>query len=358
VKVPVFRYCGVLQFSLIAYSLGILAVIAVPCLAWPLFQIAAALGFTGVIVWRLFCSLCTSAEIHHLLRVGLVGLLFFIGGFSWHVYWGRSGLDARLPSALEGEEITVKGAVISLPRATEFGIQYYFQIEESDFGFTGKVLLNDYGADAGMIRAGQRRNMQVKMKRPHGVANPGGFDREASLLRKGVDATGYVRIVLSVTEATGISLLRLRQYLFDKLNPYTSQSEVGGLVIALVLGVADQIGREQGELFSNTGTSHLFVISGLHVGLVGTGVLAGRFLPASIYQLKFSLAKAKAGNASSYACCHVLRWISRLYAADIESCGDVHCANGCVSYWPKASRIAALAACFGGSAESGSAGTC
>jgi competence protein ComEC len=269
-------------------------VIAVPCLAWPLFQIAAALGFTGVIVWRLFCSLCTSAEIHHLLRVGLVGLLFFIGGFSWHVYWGRSGLDARLPSALEGEEITVKGAVISLPRATEFGIQYYFQIEESDFGFTGKVLLNDYGADAGMIRAGQRRNMQVKMKRPHGVANPGGFDREASLLRKGVDATGYVRIVLSVTEATGISLLRLRQYLFDKLNPYTSQSEVGGLVIALVLGVADQIGREQGELFSNTGTSHLFVISGLHVGLVAGMVywLAG-FCLRPFTSLSFLLPRQK-----------------------------------------------------------------
>jgi competence protein ComEC len=243
-------------------------VIAVPCLTWPLFQIATALGLAVVIVWRLFCRLWKSAEIHHLLKVGLAGLLCFILGFSWHVYWGRSGLDAWLPSTLEGEEITVKGAVISLPRATEFGIQYYFQIEESDFGFTGKVLLNDYGVDARIIRAGQRRNMQVKMKRPHGVANPGGFDREASLLRKGVVATGYVRTVLSVTEATGISLLRLRQYLFDKLNPYTGQSEVGGLVIALVLGVAGQIGREQGELFANTGTSHLFVISGLHVGLV------------------------------------------------------------------------------------------
>ena len=283
-----------LQLSLIAYSLGILAVIAVPRLTWPLFQIAAALGLAGVIVWRLFCYLWKPAEIHSLLRVGLVGLLFFILGFSWHVYWGRSGLDAWLPSALEGEEITVKGAVISLPRATEFGIQYHFQIEQSDVGFTGKVLLNDYGADAGIIRAGQRRNMRVRMNRPHGVANPGGFDREASLLRKGVVATGYVREGLSVTEATGISLLRLRQYLFDRLNPYTSESEVGGLVIALVLGVANEIDREQAELFSNTGTSHLFVISGLHVGLVAGVVywLAGLCL-RPFFSLSFLLPRQK-----------------------------------------------------------------
>jgi competence protein ComEC len=263
-------------------------------LAWPLFQIAAALGFASVIVWRLIYHLWKSAEIYHFLRVALAGLLFFLLGFSWHVYWGRSGLNARLPSALEGKEISVKGTVISLPRATEFGIQYHFQIEESDFGFTGKVLLNDYGVDAGIIRAGQRRNMQVRMKRPHGVANPGGFDREASLLRKGLVATGYVRIVSSVTEATGISLLTLRQSLLDSLNPYTSQSEAGGLVIALVLGVADQIDREQGELFSNTGTSHLFVISGLHVGLVAAMVywLAGLCL-RSFTSLSFLLPRQK-----------------------------------------------------------------
>lgn len=287
-----------LQFSLIAYSLGILAVIAVPSLAWPLQPISFALGLIIVIAWLTFYRFCKSVKWGHLLKVGLAGLVSFLLGFSWHVHWGRSGLDAWLPSTLEGVDISAKGSVVSLPRTTEFGIQYHFEIEESDIGFVGKVLLNDYGAGADtnvdFIRAGQIRHMQVRMKRPHGVANPGGFDREANLLRQGVVATGYVRNVLTTSDREGISLLKLRQYLLDRLGPYTGESEVGGLIIALVLGVADQIDREQGELFSNTGTSHLFVISGLHVGLVAGVVywLAGILL-RPFTRLSFILPRQK-----------------------------------------------------------------
>ena len=257
-----------LQFSLIAYSLGILTVIAVPCLSWALFKVAVAFTLTTAIIWLIISRLCKSDRGRYLTKLGMAGLLSFFLGFSWHVHWGRSGLDAWLPAALQGLDLTVDGSVVSLPRTTEFGTQYHFRIQESDLGFTGKVLLNDYEADEGEIRAGQRRKMQVRMKRPHGVANPGGYDREANLLRQGVLATGYVRKILSSAESKGPSLLALRQYLLKRMSLYTAESEVGGLLVALVLGLADQIDPAHADLFSNTGTSHLFVISGLHVGLV------------------------------------------------------------------------------------------
>lgn len=261
-----------LQLSLTAYSLGILAVMAVPSLAWALFQAAVITALITVIVWFAVHRRLKSGLSRHLHNFLLAGLLSFLLGFSWHLYWGRSGLDAWLPAAMDGVDIKVRGTVVSLPRTTEFGIAYNFQIDESDLGFTGRVLLNDYvtGDAAGIevIRAGQTRHLLVRMKRPHGVANPGGFDREASLLRQGIVATGYVRNVESSLESGSFSLLRLRQYLLDRVTQYSGDSEIGGLVIALVLGLADQIDRKQSELFSITGTSHLFVISGLHVGLV------------------------------------------------------------------------------------------
>lgn len=257
-----------LQFSLIAYSLGIITVIAVPCLSWPLFKVAAVFTLSTAIVWLIIPLTCKSDKARYLTKLCMGGLMSFFLGFSWHVHWGRSGLDAWLPAALSGLDVTVDGSVVSLPRTTEFGVQYHFRIQKSDLGFTGKVLLNDYEADEGEIRVGQRRHMQVRMKRPHGVANPGGYDREANLLRQGLVATGYVRKIWSSAESKGFSLLALRQYLLKRMSLYTSESEVGGLLVALVLGLADQIDPAHAGLFSNTGTSHLFVISGLHVGLV------------------------------------------------------------------------------------------
>ena len=43
------------------------------------------------------------------------------------------------------------------------------------------------------IAAGERWQLVVRLKRPHGTVNPHGFDVEAWLLENGIRATGYVR---------------------------------------------------------------------------------------------------------------------------------------------------------------------
>jgi competence protein ComEC len=43
------------------------------------------------------------------------------------------------------------------------------------------------------MHPGERWRLTVRLQRPHGNANPGGFDYEAWLLEQGVRATGYVR---------------------------------------------------------------------------------------------------------------------------------------------------------------------
>lgn len=203
-----------------------------------------------------------------MLSYAAVGLISLLLGFSWHVYWARTALDARLPAALEGLDLLVQGSIVGLPRATDFGTQFLFDIEISVAGFTGKVLLNDYAEEVEQVTVGQQREMQIRLKRPHGVVNPGGYDREANMLRRGVVATGYIREVYSSRPAQRLSLTAVRQRLLLRLNRFTEQSEMGGLLVALVLGTGEQISPKQRDLFAETGTSHLFVVSGLHIGLI------------------------------------------------------------------------------------------
>ena len=54
---------------------------------------------------------------------------------------------------------------------------------------------------------------------------------------------------------------------------YTEQLEYKGIFQALVTGDGQAITPEWWHVFNRTGTTHLMVISGLHIGLVAVGVL-------------------------------------------------------------------------------------
>jgi competence protein ComEC len=43
------------------------------------------------------------------------------------------------------------------------------------------------------LHAGQRWRMPARLHRPHGNANPDGFDFEAWMLERGIRAVGYIR---------------------------------------------------------------------------------------------------------------------------------------------------------------------
>ena len=53
------------------------------------------------------------------------------------------------------------------------------------------MILNYYGGNT--VLPGQYWRFAVRLNRPHGFSNPGGFDYEAWLFQQGVSARGYVR---------------------------------------------------------------------------------------------------------------------------------------------------------------------
>ena len=118
---------------------------------------------------------------------------------------------------------------------------------------------------------GERWQLAVRMKRPHGNANPGGFDYERWLFQQGIAATGYVRDDKRNRPLEGRSWSfteGIRKTIAAYFNAREHASPGLALIRALTIGDAGAINRGQWDVLRATGTTHLMVISGTHISLV------------------------------------------------------------------------------------------
>ena len=206
---------------------------------------------------------------------------FFLLGVGWASGWGQHSLSRVLAANLEGRDIWVTGEVVSLPEPTGRARQFEFFVATACLELTGdscsgstvdvagrRLLLNYYGEK--LIAPGNRWLFQVRLNRPHGFANPGVFDYEAWLFEKRISAKGYVRENQSNTKLgeNNLSLSALRYRLRNKILQASTGLNFQGIMLALTLGDKSLIRAQQWDLFNHTGTSHLIVISGLHVGFI------------------------------------------------------------------------------------------
>lgn len=204
-------------------------------------------------------------------------LLWLLVGFLWAAIMSEGRLAVSLPDAVEGEDLTVTGRIVGIPQRRDHqSIRFLLQIDVAQLGeqtidFPGLVRLNWFRGGEVQIRPGERWQLLIRLKQPHGFLNPGGFDWERWLFQKGIRATGYVRNsnLNQLLGDSSSSVDRLRQKILqwiDRQDP----SERSGVLTALVVGDRQQMSPEMWELFRNTGTNHLMAISGLHVGMVST----------------------------------------------------------------------------------------
>ncbi|HIF18768.1 MAG TPA: DNA internalization-related competence protein ComEC/Rec2 [Cycloclasticus sp.] len=202
-------------------------------------------------------------------------LSFFMLGFVWAAGYSLSVQHSQLPSSLEGQEVMVTGQVVGLPIKEARSIRFLLRLdsmvsEASEQTFPRYMRLNWYGRGK-YLRSGEKWQFLVKLKRPHGLANPYGFDYEKWLFQQRIGATGYVRQSKNnhrVEKASRWDIGSLRESLKEYLDESLVGSEHLGVVKALVLGDRSDINSAQWDVFRKTGTSHLIAISGLHIGLV------------------------------------------------------------------------------------------
>ena len=209
-----------------------------------------------------------------------------LSGFFWAAFHAQLHFDNRLDSALEGVNLLVEGKVGDIPvRLSDTDWRFLLVAEHIDTGAGwqpyGRRLRLGWYRTHERPRAGERWQLVVRLKHPHGYANPGGFDYERWLFQQRIAATGYVRndgrnhrlAVGSRFSAGG-----LRTMLAARLDNMPRDSPGLSLVRALTIGDRSRVDAAQWAVLRNTGTSHLMAISGLHISLVaGLVFLLARF---------------------------------------------------------------------------------
>ncbi|KGF82068.1 competence protein ComEC [Massilia sp. JS1662] len=204
-------------------------------------------------------------------------------GFGWAAFLAHGALADRLAAADEGRDVTLVGIVDNLPYHFERGVRFNFAVERVA-GVTMKVPrrislswysgLRDTVAAGGDVQPGQRWQLTVRLQRPHGNANPGGFDYEAWLLEQGVRATGYVRaddgnrLLDAFVTSPGAVVKRVRAALRARIQTALAGRTYAGVIVALVIGDQRGIDQADWQVFNRTGIGHLISISGLHITMI------------------------------------------------------------------------------------------
>jgi competence protein ComEC len=205
----------------------------------------------------------------------------FCLGILWALWQAGAALGHRLPAALEGKDLTVRGEIVSVevggPHYTRLLLQPA-HVDEAPGWRPRLVRLGWYGS-APDLTPGEQWRLRVRLKRPNGLMNPGGFDYERWLFAQGIDAVGYVREPdLARRLADGWNLNRVRQVVADAVAARLDGDPAQGVIVALAVGERRWISDAQWDVLRTTGTAHLVAISGLHVGLVAllVGVVVAR----------------------------------------------------------------------------------
>lgn len=216
---------------------------------------------TVAAVW-LACALLAGA----LRRVGVLAF-----AFGYTLAWAQCGdrLAARLDPALEGVTLTLTGAVASVPQGVGDGYRFEFTTDPQP-GVPPRVELTWYEPRWRPLAA-ERLELEVRLRRPRGFANPGGADYEARLLRAGIGATGYVRAARrwgrDARAVLRAPVLVIRDEVAQAIAAALGDRPATGIVAGLSVGLQDALSSGQWRELARSGTSHLMAISGMHIGL-------------------------------------------------------------------------------------------
>ncbi len=193
-------------------------------------------------------------------------LILVVGGL-----WGLSHQFSQRPNASidVSSPLRLKGVVASLPKRSPSKTQFEFLTETPDLG---RINLSCY-QDCPNFELGETWEIRARLKTPQSYRNPGSFDYAMFLSSKHVVWTGTIlkqglRLLENRALPFQVIWLKWRVHLSNRFNNLGSDDVSRGIVEALTLGLVHHLPQETWGLFRRTGTTHLMVISGAHIGLV------------------------------------------------------------------------------------------
>ena len=216
------------------------------------------------------------------LRVILIATLACGLGF-YHAAWqAQQRLSVSLVDEWQGRDIEVVGVVAELPRNHEHGLRFAFDIENTltpQAVVPPHVYLSTYFDKKSQplnLHAGERWQLTLRLKQPHGSSNPHGFDFEVWALENNLRAVGYVHNkgnnVRLDARADGMfyRIETWRETVRNKFNATLSNAPYSAVLSALAIGDQSGIPQSQWQIFTRTGVNHLMSISGLHITMLAS----------------------------------------------------------------------------------------
>ncbi len=166
-----------------------------------------------------------------------------------------------LDPTLQGTDIELIGRVASLPQRTAQGERFDLVVESatragqqvhvperiqlgwtSGFSPAAEGPLWELASRGPSVRAGDRWRFTVRLRSPHGLSNPHGFDREHWLWERGIQATGHVKSGPRdpAPERLGATwhhpLDAWRQSVSERIDERVDNQRAAGVLAALVVG--------------------------------------------------------------------------------------------------------------------------
>lgn len=203
-----------------------------------------------------------------------------LGLAAWGLLWGRIAFgpvpDPGWPAtAADGTRTVLEGTVLGEPTARAAGQEVWLELtgRRSALGWdpaAGRVVART--AYPGPILPGDRVVISGTLRVPGRSPD---FDYRAWLAARGVSRVMYDGKVLAVEPGESLETVagRVRRWLGANLRSWLP-SEEATLAEGLLLGLRSGLSAEAREAFNRTGTTHILVVSGYNVAVVGAVFLA------------------------------------------------------------------------------------
>jgi len=226
-------------------------------------------GILSVYTGRLylfFFIICFSVAQKRLLWM----IIFFSAqGYAYfHQWW----VETALPMPVHHSVITeVSGTVQSIFVQKKDKLRFKLNVQAVNHKKAKGILLLSWYRPKKTLKTGQKWYFKAKLKKPRNLNNPGGFNYVRFLRARHILWTGYVvhnQAQLLSNSKQKNDVASIRQYFKETLSTKIKDRQTAGLIQALTLGLTSQIDSTLWDLFRRTGTTHLMVISGAHIGFI------------------------------------------------------------------------------------------
>ena len=171
-------------------------------------------------------------------------------------------------------QVLAQGKITSLPKVGKMKTQARFHLTKMFWQAKWQPVLLDlslswYGHRPA-LQLGQQWQLMLSLKPYHALANPNDFNQAQWFWEKQRKLHGHVKQAKQnqLLSESRSPLVAWRQAIWQKLQALPISKQHQALLSALAIGYQASLSQQDWQVLRDSGTAHLFAISGLHVGMV------------------------------------------------------------------------------------------